>query len=188
MNNNLNPKQTRFVNEYLLDLNATAAAGRAGYSDPNYGRQLLTNSNVSEAIQERRNGLSKSLEITQGRVLDELACIAFFDLRRLFNPDDSFIPLRDLPKDVTRALSAIDIIEIFDRDGNGNKIVKYKYRFNDKVKALDKLSKHLGLYNKSIVIKYEEALIGLLELLPLKLRAELEERLAEKAKKGTIRQ
>ena len=181
MNNNLNPKQKRFVNEYLLDLNATAAAARAGYSDPNYGRQLLTNSNVSEAIQARRTNLSRSLEITQERVLDELACIAFFDLRRLFNYDGSFIPLKDLPKDVTRVLAAIDIIEIFDREGN--RAVKYKYRFYDKVKALDKLSKHLGLYNKSIVIKYEEALKALLNLLPPDMRRELEERLAEKAKR-----
>ena len=96
MNNNLNAKQKRFVNEYLIDLNATAAAARSGYSDPNYGRQLLTNTNVSEAIQEKRAELSKSLEITQERVLDELAYIAFFDLRRLFNYDGSPIAFQDL--------------------------------------------------------------------------------------------
>jgi len=173
----------RFVNEYLLDLNATAAAARSGYSDPNYGRQLLTNSNVSEAIQERRANLSRSLEITQERVLDEQAYVAFFNPSRLFNFDGSLIPLQDLPGAVTKALAAIDIIETYDRESN--KVVKSKYRFYDKVKALDQLSKHLGLYNKSIVIKYEEAVKELLNLLPPDLLMKLEERLAEKARMGT---
>ena len=184
MNDSLNPKQKSFVNEYLLDLNATAAASRAGYGDPNYGRQLLTNTNVSEAIQERRAELSKALEITQERVLDELACIAFFDLRRLFNFDGSFIPLKDLPKDVTSALATIDITEIIDREGN--RAIKYKCRFYDKVKSLDKLSKHLVLYNDSVIIKYDDAVKELLNLLPSDLRAELIKRLAEKVKRGKI--
>ena len=46
----LSPQQSLFVAEYLIDQNATAAAERAGYSDPNYGRQLLTNPNVKRAI------------------------------------------------------------------------------------------------------------------------------------------
>ena len=105
-------------------------------------------------------------------------------LSRLFNSDGSLIPLKDLPENLTRALAAIDIIET--HDSNGNKIIKSKYRFYDKVKALDRLSRHLGLYNDSNIIKYEEALKELLNLLPPDLRRELEERLAEKAKRGTI--
>ena len=46
----LSPQQSLFVAEYLINQNATAAAERAGYSDPNYGRQLLTNPNVKRAI------------------------------------------------------------------------------------------------------------------------------------------
>jgi|SRR5690625_909823 len=46
----LTPKQAAFVREYVTDFNATAAAARAGYSDPNYGRQLLTNPNVAAEL------------------------------------------------------------------------------------------------------------------------------------------
>lgn len=46
----LTAQQCLFVAEYLKDNNATAAAARAGYSDPNYGRQLITNPNVAQAI------------------------------------------------------------------------------------------------------------------------------------------
>jgi len=73
----LTPKQERFVAEYLVDLNATAAAGRAGYKDPNIGRQLITKPNVSQAIQARRQELARKLEVTQEQVMAELAAVAF---------------------------------------------------------------------------------------------------------------
>lgn len=73
----LTEKQKRFVQEYLVDLNATAAAQRAGYKDPNIGRQLITKNNVSAAIQEAMDKRQSRVEITQDRVLRELAAIAF---------------------------------------------------------------------------------------------------------------
>jgi len=75
----LTPKQERFVAEYLVDLNATAAAGRAGYKDPNIGRQLITKPNVSQAIQGRRQELARKLEVSQEQVISELAGIAFHE-------------------------------------------------------------------------------------------------------------
>lgn len=60
-----------------MDLNATAAARRAGYKDPNIGRQLITKNNVSEEIAKRQVKLQNKLEITQEKVLQELAAIAF---------------------------------------------------------------------------------------------------------------
>ena len=61
-----------FVQEYLVDLNATQAAKRAGYKDPNKGRQLVTNSNVSAAIQEAMQKRSKRVEINQDYVIEKL--------------------------------------------------------------------------------------------------------------------
>ena len=72
----LTPKQERFVAEYLVDLNATAAARRAGYKDPNIGRQLITKNNVSEAIQAEKATRSQRTELTQDYVLAKLKAIA----------------------------------------------------------------------------------------------------------------
>lgn len=68
----LTEKQRRFIDEYLIDLNATAAAGRAGYKDPNKGRQLVTKGNVAHAIAERLSDRRKRTEITQDDVLQNL--------------------------------------------------------------------------------------------------------------------
>lgn len=72
----LTPKQERFAQEYLVDLNATAAAERAGYKDPNIGRQLITKNNVAAAIQKAQQGRQKRTEVTQDMVIEKLAEIA----------------------------------------------------------------------------------------------------------------
>ena len=68
----LTPKQERFVQEYLVDLNATQAARRAGYKNPEIGRQLITNHNVSSAIQAALKAREKRTEVTQDYVIAKL--------------------------------------------------------------------------------------------------------------------
>ena len=65
----LTPKQKRFVAEYLVDLNATQAAGRAGYKDPNIGRQLITKNNVAEAIRKAMADREERTGVTQDWVV-----------------------------------------------------------------------------------------------------------------------
>lgn len=77
---NLTEKQKRFVQEYLVDLNATAAAKRAGYSEKSAARiavELLNKTQVSHEIQKAMKRRQQRTEITQDRVLQELAAIAF---------------------------------------------------------------------------------------------------------------
>ncbi len=62
-------KQRRFVLEYMKDGNATQAAGRAGYSDPNIGRQLITKNNVAAAIAAERAKIEPKLEMTRDEFL-----------------------------------------------------------------------------------------------------------------------
>lgn len=68
----LSAKQALFVKEYLVDLNATQAAGRAGYKDPNFGRQLLTKTNVAQAIEEAKAKRAAKIEVTQEYVITNL--------------------------------------------------------------------------------------------------------------------
>lgn len=65
----LSAKQQRFVEEYLIDFNATQAAGRAGYSDPNYGRQLITHPNVAPEIAARMKALSEKADVTTEEIV-----------------------------------------------------------------------------------------------------------------------
>lgn len=68
----LTAKQKAFVREYLVDLNATQAARRAGYKNPEIGRQLITNNNVSSAIQAALKAREKRTEVTQDYVIAKL--------------------------------------------------------------------------------------------------------------------
>ena len=137
----LTDKQKRFVDEYMVDLNATAAARRAGYKDPNIGRQLITKNNVSAEIQKRQAKLRGRLEITQDRVVTELARIAFTD-RGAFarvTDDGSRVTLTDtdrLTEDQRAALAGV-------------KETKYGIEVStyDKVRALELLGKHLGMFD-----------------------------------------
>lgn len=66
----LSEKQLRFVEEYMIDLNATAAAERAGYAHPNkQGPRLLVNVGIQEEIQKRRQAVSAKAELTAADVI-----------------------------------------------------------------------------------------------------------------------
>lgn len=135
----LTDKQKRFVAEYLVDLNATAAARRAGYKDPNIGRQLITKNNVSAEIAKRRETLQKKLEITQETVLQELAAIAFANGTDFAtvgrNGLVSLTPTDELSEQKKKAVASI-------KEGQYGTEVK----LHDKVRALELLGKHLGIF------------------------------------------
>lgn len=79
----LSSKVKRFIAEYLKDNNATAAAERAGYSDPNYGRQLLTNPNVAQAIaQQQKASIVRTLG-SADEVLEQMWQLATFDANQI---------------------------------------------------------------------------------------------------------
>lgn len=81
----MTPKQKRFVDEYLVDLNATQAAIRCGYAPGSaevQGCRLLSNAKIAEAVQKAMDSRAARTEITADRVLSELAKIGFADIRR----------------------------------------------------------------------------------------------------------
>lgn len=84
----LAPRQEMFVREYLIDLNATQAAVRAGYSKKTamvQGCRLLRNAHVQEAIAKAKAARADRLEITADRVLQEIALLAFFRPEYAYN-------------------------------------------------------------------------------------------------------
>lgn len=69
----MNLKQQRFVVEYLIDLNATAAAARAGYKHPNQqGPRLLVNVGIAKAIESARSKAAENAEVTREWIIEQL--------------------------------------------------------------------------------------------------------------------
>lgn len=136
----LTEKQKRFVEEYLVDLNATQAAARAGYKDPSKGRQLVTKSNVSEAIQEAIAARSARTQITQDMVLRELAAIGFSNVTDYVQIKQNGVvrltPTGSMTGEQQRVIASI-------KDG------KYgvELKLYDKLSALEQLGRHLGLFD-----------------------------------------
>lgn len=139
----LKPKQLAFIDEYLIDLNATQAAIRAGYSEETsgaIGNENLQKPKIKDVIKQRLIERQKRTEITQDRVINEIAKLAFFDSRKLFNSDGSPIPIQELDDSTAGAIVGIDVMSI-----NDNATI-IKYKIADKNNSLDKLMKHMGCY------------------------------------------
>ena len=141
----LTPKQERFIDEYLKDLNGTQAAIRAGYSAKSANEsaaRLLAKDSISSEIAARRKRLSESCEITRERVIKEMARLAFFDVRRLFDDQGNPFHISKLDDDAAAAINGLDVSTVGNSEMGVGQVLKYK--IPDKNKALENLAKILG--------------------------------------------
>lgn len=148
----LTPRQQRFIDEYLIDLNATQAAIRAGYSErtaSQIGRQQLQKTSVSDAIAQAMKAREKRTHITQDRVLQEVARIAFFDIRRLYNQDGTLKRPHELDDEAAAVLSAIEVIETSAGE-EGALLCTKKAKVFDKGNALTLAMRHLGMLTDKV--------------------------------------
>ncbi len=113
----LTPKQRRFVDEYLLDMNATAAARRAGYGERSAstnGYGFLQSANVAAAIEARLAVRRARLQVTAERVIAELARIAFSDIGRIMDwssEDVALKPPGEISPDDHAAIQEIAVVK-----------------------------------------------------------------------------
>ncbi|HHQ2908934.1 terminase small subunit [Pseudomonas aeruginosa] len=145
----LTKKQRLFVDEYLLDLNATQAAIRAGYSTrraTEIGYQLLQRPEVAQAIQAAMAERSKRTEVEADYVIRRLREIDEMDVLDILEDDGSFRSIRDWPKAWRQFLSGIEIAELFEGRGDDRRIagVLRKVKWPDKLRNLELLSRHVG--------------------------------------------
>ncbi|WP_434642736.1 terminase small subunit [Thermoanaerobacterium thermosaccharolyticum] len=147
-------KQKRFIEEYLIDLNATQAAIRAGYSAKNadkIGSQLLGKTRVAAAIKQAMAERSRRTGISQDRVLRELAKVAFVNATDVINMDDATIR-GDANREDTAAIASVKVKTIPTESGD---IVEREVKTYDKIKALELLGKHLGMFNDKLNVNTE---------------------------------
>jgi phage terminase small subunit len=140
----LNPKQQRFVEEYLIDLNATQAAIRAGYSPKTataIASENLAKPNISAAIACAMAERSKRTGITQDRVLEELAKVAFIKLTDIV---DDTGKIKADATDEDRA--CIESIKYKRTDTDTGYSEEREVKASPKLKALELIGRHLGMF------------------------------------------
>jgi len=146
----LTDKQQRFVDEYLIDLNATQAAIRTGYSAKSAhvtGSRLLSDAKIQAAIAEGRSKIAGKLEITQERILGEMAKIGFSDIRKFFSETGSLKRVEDLDDDAAGCISAIEVVTKRVPGSDSDEVEHTaKIKLWDKGSALLNMGKHLGMF------------------------------------------
>lgn len=134
-----------FIEEYLLDLNATQAAIRAGYSKSNahnQGSRLLENAKVAAAIAERMKARAERCEIDQDKVLREIYRLAMSDARKVMTWGPTGVKLIDSAElsDDDAAMVA-EVSQTITKEGGSIRL-----KMHDKPGSLQMLGRHLGLF------------------------------------------
>lgn len=153
----LNPRDQRFIDEYLIDLDPQRAALAAGYAKTtarSKAYQWVSDSkhkpHVYEAIERAKTERANRTGITADRVLIELGKLGFANLADYFHLTPHGEPVIDLTqatRDQLAALTEIQVDDFVDGRGENTRDVKrVRIRMADKKAALDLLAKHLGLY------------------------------------------
>lgn len=151
----LTDKQSRFVEEYLVDLNATQAAIRAGYSENtahSIGHENLSKPEIADAIAQAQQERSERTKVTQDMVIRELARIGFSDLRKLMSDDGVLKQPSDWDDETAAAISSMEVVRrgpnwTKDKDKEDEEPeYTHKIKTWDKNSALEKLAKHLGMF------------------------------------------
>lgn len=157
----LTPKQMRFVDEYLVDFNATQAAIRAGYSPKTAAAaaaRLLRNVNIQAEIARRQKDLQKRTEVSQDRVVKELARIAFANIADYIHvetqtrtkDDGTEVTYQTVMFNETQELSADQraALAVVKQSVNG-----FELKLHDKIKALELLGRHIGMFTDKLEVK-----------------------------------
>ena len=142
-------KQKRFCEEYMIDLNASAAARRAGYS-PKYingnAPKLLQNTPIRARIDQLMADQSQRTGVNADRVIRELARVAFVNAPDVVDSNTAAV-LPNANRDDTAAIASVRVKE---SSGDSGDSVEREIKFADKLKALELLGKHLGMFTDKV--------------------------------------
>ena len=164
----LTEKQKRFAEEYLIDLNATQAAIRAGYSAKTaneQGSRLLANVSIQKAISKAIAERSCRTKISQDRVVNELAKIAFLNIADLIDQNGN------MKSNVSRDdMAGIEWMRSRGIETENGYVKETEFRLTSKLKALELLGRHLGMITDRVELSGLQAEQGKLDALIQQLR------------------
>lgn len=151
----LTPKQEKFAQAYVETGNSAEAYRRA-YSTKNCtektvweaGSRTLSISKVSARVKELQANVLKKHEVTVDKVINEYRKLAFLDTRKAFDENGHLKNIQDLDDDTAAAVAGIEFEEVFEGRGDDRSHVGtiHKIKLSDKIRALDSLAKHLGMF------------------------------------------
>jgi len=140
-NTPLSPKQQRFCDEYLIDMNANAAALRAGYSKATASTgQLMREPKIAAYLEGRTKEVRQKLQVDHETIVAELAKMAFANLGDYFGADGKLKPMNEMTRDEKAALLNLKITD--HKDGSST----VQLRLCSKLSAIEKLARHTGFY------------------------------------------
>jgi len=171
----LTDKQEMFCREYIIDLNATQAAIRAGYSEKTAREQasrLLSNINIETRLSQLKKQRSNVVKVDAEYVLKRHHEIDCMDVADIMNDDFTIKPLSEWPKCWRQTLNGIDVAEITSGEDGSIGVLK-KIKWPDKLRNLELLGKHVDVsaYSKDDADgnsndKLVEAVASLIDKLP----------------------
>ena len=143
--------QKRFVDEYLIDLNATQAAIRAGYSPEtagSIGSENLKKPEIRACIEKAMAERSKRTGINQDRIIMELAKIGLLNPKDLVDFDEATVKEGASAEDLA-AIASVRVKRFPTKDGEG---IEREIKMHDKTKALELLGKHFGMFKDKVEV------------------------------------
>ena len=153
----LTDKQQCFVSEYLIDLNATQAAIRAGYSPKTaneQGCQLLAKLSIQQAIAKKMAERSKGTGINQDRVVLELAKIAFVKVTEVVDKNGR------IREDATEDdVACIESVKYKSSESDTGASIEREVKIASKLKALELLGKHLGMWQDKLDVNITQPIV-----------------------------
>jgi len=153
----LDERERKFVGLLFNGMPAEEAAERAGYPQrQDLVMALVGKPHIRKALDWMQQEYLRSIGATLTNAVTQMTHIAFLDPRKVVNMETGKpIPLHELDKATAAALEGVEITET---DFNGvSKITKTKYKFNSKLKALQQLGDHLGLFNQVVKVEHTGA-------------------------------
>lgn len=148
----LNEKQLAFIERYLVHFNGAQAAVEVGYAKSRAKQtasELLANPAVQYHLASRRRAVRDEIQLDaaldRNRILLELVRIAYFDIRKLYGDDGELLPVSEWPDDAAAAVTSLESLEQKGPEGEVLGLIR-KIKQESKLAALDKLMRHLGLY------------------------------------------
>lgn len=153
----LTPKQERFCEEYLVDLNASAAARRAGYSRATagaIGNENLQKPEIASKIMELRQARSEKVQVDAERVLRELCLLGFSNMADFMVAQENgsaFVDFSGLTRDKAAAIQEFVVEEFTDGGGeDARNVRRTKFKLADKKSALVEIGRHLGMFSDKL--------------------------------------
>ena len=144
----LSAKRKRFVAEYLIDLNATQAAIRAGYSPKtamSQGPRLLSNAEVQAAVQAGKARQLEKAELSAEAVLEAIRRVVMGDIRRLFDEHGNCKPIHQLTADEAALIAGYEVVLKNAEAGDGVVDRVLKLKLKDHAKYVEMAAKHYAL-------------------------------------------